>query len=384
MAKLNFKSEPGEEFQSVPVPANDNKKAKFTLLSYEEYKASRAYDTSVMIIEGLMRVGTLSSVNARPSKGKTGLAINIACALVDGAPFLTRSTQKCSVVYIPVEDGNDVANRLHALDRKDIKILDADEGFSLGNGFKKSVELARDVIRTVKEADPERVPVLIIDTLRAALEGKSVLDDANTSPPLNALRKLAEDEGACIIILNHTNRSDPKNTKGETLESIANTELILIEEGDWFQIWVGKNRAGKAHYLAGKLRFTSRENDDGSQAAVVDEIVTIDGQPAEQSEERITGDRKVLRDIIQTMIMESTREHRPYGYDGPVVKIVSVSKVRTAFYRRKDGSQEGKRKAFNRCIGALLEYEWIVRDEIGENDEPVIWLASKANETNRQ
>ncbi len=362
--------------------ANDNTAlARFKLLTYKEFKESRVYDTAVEAIKGLMRVGTLNSVNARPSKGKTGLTIEIGRLLSEGLPFLGRPTQPCNVAYIPVEDGNDVANRLHAIDSLAIRLVVSEEGFSLGGNFKRSVEDARAIIKALKAETPDKIPVLVIDTLRAALEGQSVLDDRHTSPPLNALRKVAEDEGAIIIILNHTNRDNPKNSKGETLESIVAMELILLEkEGDdWFHLWVGKNRYGKAHHLLGKLRFTSVENDDGSTAAVVESLVPATAEAeTKATADAMKGDKRILYQIIQTAILEAGKPHLPFGAEGPTVKAVSVEKVRPRFYDRKGGDKETRRRAYNRNLDYLLQDEFIVKGRSGA--EEVIWLASKTAE----
>lgn len=376
-----------EIFTPGLVPANDNSpgggnSTRFRLMTYEEFKASRAYDTAAEAIKGLMRVGTLNSVNARPSKGKTGLTIEIGRLLSEGAPFLGRPTKPCNIAYIPVEDGNDVANRLHAIDSLSIRLVVSDEGFSLGGNFKQSVEDARAIVKALKDETPDKIPVLVIDTLRAALEGQSVLDDRHTSPPLNALRKVAEEEGAIIIILNHTNRDNPKNSKGETLESVVAMELILIEkEGDdWFHLWVGKNRYGRAHHLLGKLRFTSVENDDGSTAAVVESLLPATAEAeTKATTERMKGDKKILYGIIQTAILESNRTHRPFGAEGPTVKVVDVEKVRPKFYDRKAGDKEARRRAFNRNLGYLIEDEYIVKGDVGNRE--VLWTASKEAES---
>lgn len=379
-----YVSEPGGEFKGVPIAANDNA-APFQLMDYAEYKASRSYDTTQMVIFGLVRVGTLISINARPSKGKTGLAVLIADLLSNASRFLGRETMPCNVVYIPVEDGNDVANRLHAIQSKAIKIAVFDGGFSLGGNWKASVEKARKLLRHMKDAHADRVPVLIIDTLRAALEGQSVLDDRHTSPPLNALRSVAEDEGAVIVILNHTNRDNPKNTKGETLESLVAMEFLLIEDekaGDGsLQLWVGKNRNGKAHFLMANVRFTSKTNDDGSEAAIIESITEASADAAVKADAvRMKGDKKILFGIVQTEIMDSERYHMPFGVDGPRVKIVAVEAIRPKFYERKDGNQHAKKTAFGRNLDYLLKDEYLVRGEVGANKEAVIWLANRQHE----
>lgn len=62
-AEKTWKFEPGQEAPRREV-ANDNS-PPFQLMDYAEYKASRSYDTTQMVIFGLVRVGTLISINAR-------------------------------------------------------------------------------------------------------------------------------------------------------------------------------------------------------------------------------------------------------------------------------------------------------------------------------
>ncbi|WP_064692009.1 AAA family ATPase [Rhizobium aegyptiacum] len=368
--------------KATPIPANDNRPkaapeaAGIKLLSFSEFKAQEN-STADALIKGLVRTGTLIAIGGRPGAGKTALTLAMAGALDAGEPFLGRETKPTTIVVIAAEDGGDVANRLEAMGNDRIKIAKLPEGLPLTKP-PKAAAVTREVIRQAKALDPGRHVMIVVDTLRAALGGVSVLEDKTTSPALNALREVAESEGAVVAILNHTNRENNKATKGETLEAVAALELVLLEgEGDWFTIYVGKNRSGPGHRNIGKVRYTSAEV-GGVSAAVVDELVadeTIADGPKERGP---SGNAKILKGIIQTAILESTETRMPFGIEGPQVKVVAVEAIRSIFYGRKEGSTDTKLKAFNRALEHWISKQWVVRGE--GQDGGLLWFANVRDE----
>lgn len=372
--------------KAPPVAANDNKPkaapetAGIRLLSFSEFKAQEN-STADALIKGLVRTGTLIAIGGRPGAGKTALTLAMAGALDAGEPFLGRETKPTTIVVIAAEDGGDVANRLEAMGNDRIKIAKLPEGLPLTKP-PKAAAVTREVIRQAKALDPNRHVMIVVDTLRAALGGVSVLEDKTTSPALNALREVAESEGAVVAILNHTNRENNKATKGETLEAVAALEIVLLEgEGDWFTIYVGKNRSGPGHRNIGKVRYTSAEV-GGVSAAVVDELVadeTIADGPKERGP---SGNAKILQGIIQTAIIETSETRKPYGSEGPQVKVVAVEAVRSTFYERKEGSTDTKLKAFNRALEHWLSKQWLVRGE--GQDGGLLWFANVRDEKGGQ
>lgn len=364
----------GKPFEGL-APANDN--VGIQLLSFEEFKA-QDHGTADSIIKGLVRTGTLIAVGGRPGAGKTALMVAIADALDKGEPFLGRETQPTTVAYIAAEDGSDVANRLEAIDNHSIKIVKSPEGFPLTKPD-KAKEIALQVVKLAKAIDPERHVMLVVDTLRAALGGQSVLDDRFTSPALNALREVAESEGVVIAVLNHTNRENHKATKGETLEAVTSLELVLLDgDAGWHTIYVGKNRSGPPHRNIGKVKYTSVEIGDIT-AAIVDEIVADDTPTSEEPKKRRVPDNaRLLREIVTNTMLDTSNMIRPYGSDGPLVKAVEVAVLKEKFYARKEATADTKLKAFNRAMEYWLREEWLVRGDFGR--EGAVWLARKDGE----
>ncbi|TIN33352.1 MAG: AAA family ATPase [Mesorhizobium sp.] len=372
MAKMNFKSEPGGKFKEAapgPEPANDNNGIR--LLSYEEFKAQE-HGTADAIIKGLVRTGTLIAVGGRPGAGKTALMVAIADTLDKGEPFLGRETKETTVAYIAAEDGGDVANRLEAIGNTSIKIVKSAEGFPLTDP-KKAKAIAKEIVRQAKALDPERHVMLVVDTLRAALGGQSVLDDKYTSPALNGLREIAEAEGVVIAVLNHTNRENNKATKGETLEAVTALELVLLDgEGGWHTIYVGKNRSGPGQRNIGKVRYTSVQIGDVT-AAIIDEMVADETAAGDEPKERKPSENaRLLEGIIRTALLDSTDYLMPFGSDGPRVRVAAISALRDVFCTRKMGTADTKKKGFDRALDYWLRKEWVVKGDYGI--EGAIWF----------
>lgn len=369
MAKLNVKTvAPDEKFEGLKA---DNDNSSVRLLSYEEFKAQEN-GTADAIIKGLVRTGTLIAVGGRPGAGKTALMVAIADTLDKGDPFLGRDTKETTVAYIAAEDGSDVANRLEAIGNTSIKIVKSAEGFPLTNP-KKAIAIAKEIVRQAKALNPDRHVMLVVDTLRAALGGQSVLDDKYTSPALNGLREVAETEGVVIAVLNHTNRENNKATKGETLEAVTALELVLLDgDGGWHTIYVGKNRSGPSQRNIGKVRYTSVQIGDVT-AAIIDEMVADDTPASDEPKERKVPDNaRLLEGIIRTAILDSNTYLTPFGSDGPRVKAADVAALRGQFYARKTGLADSKLKAFNRSLEYWLRKEWIVKGDFGA--EGAVWF----------
>lgn len=365
---IKVKNEPGKPFKPLEA-ANDNNGIQ--LLSYEEFKAQE-HGTADAIIKGLVRTGTLIAVGGRPGAGKTALMVAIADTLDRGEPFFGRDTKQTTVAYIAAEDGSDVANRLEAIGNTSIKIVKSAEGFPLTNP-KKAVAIAKEIVKQAKALDPDRHVMLVVDTLRAALGGQSVLDDKYTSPALNGLREVAESEGVVIAVLNHTNRENTKATKGETLEAVTALELVLLDgDGGWYTVYVGKNRTGPGQRNIGRVRYTSVQVGDVT-AAIIDEMVADDTPASDEPKERKTPDNaRLLEGIIRTALIDSQTYLTPFGSEGPKVKAADIATIREQFYARKAGLADSKLKAFNRSLEHWLRKEWIVKGDFGI--EGAIWF----------
>ncbi|ORE94049.1 hypothetical protein ATO13_08246 [Stappia sp. 22II-S9-Z10] len=338
-------------------PAANPPPANVRLLTWEEYKADQAVPRDY-IVDGYVRTGTLISANSRPGLGKTALLVDISRCLSLGEPWMGRETKPCSIVYIASEDADDVANRLEAVGADDVTILVSEDPFILTKPVEAST-LLRKAISLAREKAPDRPVMVVVDTLRAALGGESVIDDRVTSPGINAMRMVAEDEGIVIAIANHTNRSDPKETKGETLETAVVLEFILVEGGGGVELWVGKNRNGPGRRQIGIV--TMKTVDVGPMsAAVIENILPFDphhgdGRPRRG---RPSGSAKhLVRAIVEALADHGEAKRVFDESNAPLVRMVDIEHVKPVFSRiypvtegAADKRADAVRKALDRAV----------------------------------
>ena len=335
-----------------------------------------------MAIEGMCRFGTVIGVSSRPSWGKTSLLVHMSECLSNGTAFLDRQTTKCVVTYIATEDMEDVVNRLQAAGNKNLLIVKSAEGLVLTKP-KRAKEIALEVIRLARLRSPGLPVFVVVDTFRAAMGDQSVIDDRYASPALNALREVAEQEKVLIAIANHSNRENHKQTKGETLEAVAATEMFLVQgDGGWFNILIGKNRCGPSHKRIGKVCFTSVDVGD-VQAAMVSQIVADESNPHQKPDTRKLGKNQHLALIVITNLVIDAEYSFPLGADGPKVKAVKETAAREEFVKRRAGEDRNpKVKAFNEVLQSLLDKRLVVRTE-NTKGEGLLWLVSKEAEDSR-
>nr|WP_281421943.1 AAA family ATPase [Rhizobium aethiopicum] len=349
-------------------------------MNFQEYRSNEKRSSVGFLVSGLMRLGTVIAIGGRPGSGKTALAVALGQALDQGESFLGREVKSAAVAYIAIEDANDVANRLEALEANGVLLVQSAEGLPLAKPAQAKAIIV-EIIRQARQRKPGRPVLVVIDTFRAALGGVSVLEDKATSPALNALRELAEAENAVIAILNHTNRQDPRQTKGETLEAVAALEMILLPgESGWQMIHVGKNRSGPGNRQIGRLRLTSVNVGD-VEAAIAEEIIADEQPGGGGTKERKPGaNQSLVLKLLKREVLASGVDYRPYGNNGPQVKAVREDVLRDEFIKLKAGDvRDTKVKAFNRALDWLLERAEVVRKEdcagVG-----MIWFASRNDE----
>ena len=338
---------------------------RLRLLTWADLKAERNRPREYLI-DRQLRTGVLASVNARPGGGKTALLVEIAHALSNEETFNGAATKRCSVIYIAVEDEDDVRARLEARGADDVLLVVSEEPFLLSRPA-IAASLVEEAITSAKDRAPDLPVVVMIDTLRAALGGASVIDDKNTSPGLTALREVAERIGATVFIANHTNRSDPTQTKGETLESLVALEYVLMDKNGAAELWLGKNRSGPGRQQIATITMKGADI-DGVTCALIGQFTPFDPHAGETTSRRgrPSGAAKhLLQAIGEALGLHGTMRRVCGEYDAPLVRMVEFEHVRPIFariYPMTEGSEDKRadavRKALGRSVQKVTDQRW--------------------------
>ncbi|MEK6801910.1 MAG: AAA family ATPase [Nitrospirota bacterium] len=153
------------------------------------------------ILEDFFPVGSLALLAGKPKEGKTTLTYEAAVNIAQGRPFLGRTTTKCGVLILAVEEHRrDVQLRLHALGAANLDNLH----LSIGP-LSPSPTLFSDMRAFVKD---KGIKLIIIDTLAAFWRVENENDASEMTRAVKPLLHLARDSGACVLLIHHARKSE--------------------------------------------------------------------------------------------------------------------------------------------------------------------------------
>ncbi|MBA3276693.1 MAG: AAA family ATPase [Chloroflexia bacterium] len=143
------------------------------------------------LVENLLVAGSAVLFPAREKAGKGLLAIDLACSIALGEPWLGHAVTEGSVVYLALEESmGTIWERLSArlAGRLDVPIYVVPCDGSFEQQFQlENVANISDIIEVVEEVEPA---LLIVDPLREAHTGREDSSD-DMAPRLRAIRQLA-------------------------------------------------------------------------------------------------------------------------------------------------------------------------------------------------
>lgn len=186
------------------------------------------------VIEGLIPNG-LTVVETKPKGGRTRYGLYTAACLTQGIPtFGTLNTKECRVLYLSLsEDTNRFEKKLK-------KVASSSVGLNLFN-----IEIITDeaykghafVKRVGAYINKRKYDVVIIDTLRDAIELSKRGNSRHMFEVATGLRKLANESQTAIIAVHNSNREtiDENIFQEKSLEAASDNVILLtstFQEGD--------------------------------------------------------------------------------------------------------------------------------------------------------
>ncbi|GAC1401639.1 MAG: hypothetical protein NVSMB64_00090 [Candidatus Velthaea sp.] len=164
------------------------------------------------LVEGLIPMGGIALLSAKPKVGKSVLAQNLAIAVASGGEFLGRRCQQGRVLYLAMEERREtITARLRALGAKETMPIHLRVG-----------RADADAMRWLQDAAAQLKPALVVvDTLVRMIRLEDIERYGATSNALEPLLALSREFGIAQLWLHHNNKS------GDTTNSVSGSNAIV-------------------------------------------------------------------------------------------------------------------------------------------------------------
>jgi hypothetical protein len=220
------------------------------------------------LVEDVLPAGVLHAAVGRNQAGKSfAIAIDLACSVATGTPWLGHAVRPGRVLVIVAEDTqSDYLARLDAWRRAHPKAGDPLDSMRVAlhrprlvappeeytvtdadgneNSFQRRATGRSADVRALCEIIAEDRPTLvIIDNLAACMDGHSDMSSADVGSVLSAMKSLSDAAGSTVMMVAHTDYQDRKPRGLSMFEDRMNVVLHLKAHGDERQVIFYKARS---------------------------------------------------------------------------------------------------------------------------------------------
>jgi AAA domain len=213
-----------EEYDARPMERVEATRPRFRLEMLDEITIA---DDPVELIQGLLPMGPALGVVFGPPKSlKSFLLVHVGLHIADSRPFCGRAVQGGVVVYVTSEGLRGVRRRLIAVRRamgiegRKVPFALVSTMPNLGAGEADRTELQK----TISHALPGigmPLRLIVIDTFRRAMPGKSENEQKDVSIVVDNCEALARAFGCLVVLVHHSPRSDDQRGSGSNAVDAA-------------------------------------------------------------------------------------------------------------------------------------------------------------------
>ncbi|MDA9482955.1 hypothetical protein XI07_13125 [Bradyrhizobium sp. CCBAU 11445] len=238
-------------------------------------------------------------------------------------------------------------------------------------------------------------PLLVtIDTLPAAVGGKSLNDDDVAGHCFALARALIDEFGCSVIFIAHPGKDETKGIAG-SYRLRGNSDFVLktVKTKTGFRLIKDKDRGGACDraLFDYSLNFVEVDRTSAGKpitAAVVGSIIpcaSVDEQMEALAKPKDAWAKNLrpFKAALTTALLDAGKPVKPYGEEGPTVDAVQAATVREEFTAACPAeTADGKRMRYNRALSKAIEDGLIGSREIGGVDH--LWIVRPNTTPNKQ
>jgi hypothetical protein len=368
-ARVKFAApEPEEEDFDAPPPPPKR-------LPLEWFSSIKPSLDASDFVEGLLCDAGMSVLYGESNCGKTFFMTDLAYHVAAGRRWRGREVEQGGVIYVALEGGFGIRNRVSALRQH----FAPQGGIPLGV-VAYSVNLldanadTEPLIGLIKEAAEKiKIPVrlVVVDTLSRAMNGGNENAPEDMGKLIKAADRIREQTGAHVSFVHHSGKDQAKGARGHSsLRAATDTEIEIVreEETDISVATVTKQRELE---IDGQFAFSLKQvplgqNKRGKE--VTSCIVEVVEAPESSGKKAKLNDNEysLWREITEIYARDGITELRAPDIGFPVMRVLSRETLRNWLIKRGKlnvtGSVTGsshvdaaERKRLSRTIIALSD-----------------------------
>lgn len=183
------------------------------------------------IIEDLIEHGGLSSIIGAPGRGKSTVALDMACHIATGKRWQGRSVLKTKVLYLPGEGLAGSVQRVKAWE--DVHGIDLSNDLLMGNGIilvQASNEAWADLGAYIAR---QGIALVIFDTFARMSIGLEENSATEVGKAVRRFDKLRELTNAGVCVVHHTSKATPDIARGSNALNGALDSELLVRDATW-------------------------------------------------------------------------------------------------------------------------------------------------------
>lgn len=327
------------------------------------------------IIKDLLPAKGLGMLIGASGGGKTFLALYLLAMLSQGRDFLEMSSKKTPVIYLGLEGGSGIKNRMLAVQKYYNLALGDDIKFVLDGGF--SLTNASDCIGFAQDAVKKagRGCVVCIDTLNQASVGKDENSGKDMGEIIQGLQTIQAITSGLVLVVHHLGKDRSKGARGHSsLYAACDVVLAATKQSGGLGGWLSTSaqdggKAKDAEPVSKPYQLSQVELDTKTpEGHVMTSAVAILGVGGTKDKELIGWAKEAQNAYIKCLndgkgVFKSGKflGLRQANWKNEFVKNAVVSPS----YTTKAGITRAKSTAFTNGVKGLNTKNLITQDEDG-------------------
>ncbi|WP_233470956.1 helicase RepA family protein [Paraburkholderia caribensis] len=261
-----------EDEDDMPRP-RDPQKAREALgiVMFEEMSSD--FEAPDELIEGFLTKGAGSILYGDSNSGKTFLAIDMACAVARGEPWMDRRVEQGLVIYVASESPASVRSRVQAYAKhhqcKVPNLAIVEKPVNLWS----SEDDARNLIAAIKSVEAQtgqKAALIVGDTLARMSAGANENSGEDMGLVVSRFDRIRAETGAHFLLIHHSGKDATKGARGHScLRAAVDTEIEVRDtpEGKFATVTKQRDLAGKGNRIGFSLKVLEMgKNQWGSPA----------------------------------------------------------------------------------------------------------------------